>query len=84
MYSGALLANFNLARPSLQHPVHILRYRDECIDNGYRERINQPLTSSLTPPELAGLSGTDLAHTTPRIPARHAKSHECHCPERLT
>jgi len=54
---------FNVARPSLQHPVHILRHVGECIDNGYRARINQLLTSSGTPPEPAGLSGTDLAHT---------------------
>jgi hypothetical protein len=57
---------FNLTRPSLQHPVHILRYDDECIDNGYRVRINQLLTSSKRPPKPAGLSGTDLAHTHPK------------------
>ena len=64
--SRRFACGFNVARPSLQHPVHILRYGDECIDNGYRVRINQLLTSSLTPPELAGLSGTDLAHTLPK------------------
>ncbi|MFH1345008.1 MAG: hypothetical protein ABIL01_27980 [Pseudomonadota bacterium] len=64
--SQRFACEFNLARRSLQHPVHILRYGDECIDNGYLARINQLLTSSGSPPELAGLVGTDLAHTLSR------------------
>lgn len=68
--SRRFACGFNFARTLLQHPVHISRCGDECIDDGYRARINQLLTNSRTPLELAGLSGTDLAPTLPKNTAK--------------
>ena len=73
----------NVARPSLQHPVHTSRCGDGSIDDHYHAQINRFLTSSRAPPKPAGQFGTDLAHTSSKDTGpqyqRPCQSHECHC-----
>ena len=69
---------FNVVRPSLQYPVHAVRYGDECIGDGYRARINQSLTSSKRRRNSLDCPAPILLIPYPRIPARDAKCPECH------